>query len=220
MLFKRLVGAITQAYVPTTTLEIVLYFTHLECITRQGVDTTVPRTSAFHVALRDLLQHLRPPSPRITTLTPSPTCASVDNAKAAQPPQAPQEGLLHLTSRPRFMVRVNKSRPAPRVTVEISKLMAPDAHASTERSGQGGVSKCSTDSDGERQPLPGGHGIAASNTGGQGIGGESLVRQEGVCREDKQRSMWMEGIRGGQEGWYQLSCGRLAGMKGGIDCLS
>lgn len=97
----------------------------------------------------------------------------------------------------------------------ISELVEPDTHASTDRSGEGGGSNYSILSDGERQPLPEGDGIAASNTGSQGIGGESLV-----CREDKQRSIWMEGVRGGQGGWCQLSCGRLAGMKGGVDCLS
>lgn len=118
------------------------------------------------------------------------------------------------------MVRVTKSRPAPRVTVEISKLVEPDAHASTDRSGEGGGSKYSILSDRERQPLPDGDGTATSNTDCQGIGAESLVCQDGVCREGKQRSIWREGVRGGQEGWYQLSCGRLAGMKGGVDCLS
>jgi len=118
------------------------------------------------------------------------------------------------------MVRVTKSRPVPRVTVGISKLVEPDTHASTGRSGEGGGSNYSILSDGERQPLPDGDGIAASNTGSQGVGGKSLVCQESVCREDKQRPIWKEGVREGQEGWCQLSCGRLAGMKGGVDCLS
>ena len=73
----------------------------------------------------------------------------------------------------------------------------------------------------EGQTAPDNDEVAAVAASGGGMEGERMESLDRADRGEEQRFRWeLEGgVGGGQAGWHQLSCGRLAGMKGGGDSL-